>query len=96
MKKAQMPTAIKPYQEDYKDGAWQQYSEEDYCDWVRLLMTRARHRTNLAKKQKDLIDAYNYLVMFIAKVEAERQTADEGKKAIPIADSNAEDVGKTY
>lgn len=68
---AVMPTEIKPYQPFYKEGTWSELEEEEYDWWVYLLTQRATHRTNLVKKLEDLINARNYLLMWIAKVEAE-------------------------
>jgi len=63
-----MPEEIKQYQGDYKEGAWQDYTEEENLQWIRLLLKRATHRSNPTKKLKDLVDARNYLAMLIAQV----------------------------
>ena len=65
----EIPENIKPYQENYRDGAWQEYSEEEYRWWVVLLTQRATHRTNKEKKAKDLTDARNYLEMWLSRVQ---------------------------
>jgi len=64
------PKEIDQYQGDYRDGAWAEYSPEEYKWWVRLLTQRATHRTNQEKKLKDLIDARNYLLMWISREES--------------------------
>lgn len=66
-----MPAEIKPYQPFYKEGTWAELTEEEYAGWVHLLTQRATHRVNLVKKLEDLINARNYLVMWIAKLEQE-------------------------
>ena len=92
MEHIQIPEAIKHHEEDFMPGAWQDYSEADCCTWVRLLMERAQRRTNLSKKLKDLLDAYNYLVMFIAKVEAGRQADEETTHGGPLSGVKVNEV----
>ena len=65
----QIPKEIEEYQKDYKEGAWATYTEEEYSWWVRLLTKRAMHRSDNKKKLKDLIDARNYLLMWIEKIK---------------------------
>jgi hypothetical protein len=59
----QTPEQIIPHANDYKNKAWQQYTEEELGWWVRLLTKRAEHRDNEDKKAKDLYDAGNYQAM---------------------------------
>lgn len=59
----QTPEQIKAHALDYKNKAWQQYSEEELQWWVHLLTKRANHRDNEEKKAKDLYDAGNYQAM---------------------------------
>jgi hypothetical protein len=61
------PEQIKSHAGDYKNQAWQEYTEEELSWWVRLLTKRAGHRTDEAKKAKDLYDAGNYQSMLDAK-----------------------------
>lgn len=63
------PKEILEHSKDYKPGAWANYSEEEYMWWVRLLMKRSFHRSEQAGKVKDLTDARNYLLMWLAKFE---------------------------
>ena len=63
------PEEIREYEQDYVEGAWAKYTEEEYSWWIRLLVQRALARTNDEKKRKDLIDARNYLLMWLAKIE---------------------------
>lgn len=65
-----IPKEIDQYQKDYRDGAWAEYSDEEYRWWVHLLTQRATHRTNQGKKIKDLTDARNYLLMWITRAES--------------------------
>jgi hypothetical protein len=57
------PEQIKPHAGDYANKAWQQYSVEELEWWVRLLTKRGTHRTDEAKRAKDLYDASNYQAM---------------------------------
>jgi hypothetical protein len=57
------PKSIVEHNKDYKDNAWQQYTIEELGNWVHLLAKRATHRTDIAKRFKDLTDAQNYLNM---------------------------------
>jgi hypothetical protein len=47
----------------YKPDAWRQYTPEELQWWVKLLRKRASHRTDEAKRKKDLYDADNYQAM---------------------------------
>lgn len=70
-------TATTPYQilehaDKYKRGAWRDYSLMELGNWVHLLVKRALHRDNPAKRNKDLDDAQNYLHMMQAHIDHER------------------------
>lgn len=60
--------AIKAHERDYKSNAWEQYSMAELGQWVHLLSTRATHRSDKAKRKKDLYDARNYLSMMEEKL----------------------------
>ena len=60
-----IPEEIEEHQGKYKEGKWATYTEEEFRWWVHLLTQRALHRSSLEKKRKDLIDARNYLLMWI-------------------------------
>ena len=64
------PASIKLHSLDYKQNSWLNYSIEELGQWVALLVKRAEHRTNPDKAAKDLYDAYNYLEMMRARIEA--------------------------
>jgi hypothetical protein len=64
------PETIKPHQPDYVEGAWQDYTFAELGQWIHLLATRATHRGEGMKRQKDLYDAQNYLNMLQAKLNA--------------------------
>jgi len=64
-----MPKELESHQANYKQGVWANYTDEEYMWWVRLYTQRATHRSNPVKRMKDLIDARNYLLMWIAKEE---------------------------
>lgn len=57
------PEQIVTHASDYKNKAWQQYTQEELGWWVHLLTKRAGHRDNEDKKAKDLYDAGNYQAM---------------------------------
>jgi hypothetical protein len=59
---------------DYKDQAWKQYSIEELGQWVHLFVKRASHRTNGEKRDKDLYDAQNYLLMIQEHINQARAT----------------------
>lgn len=60
------PKEIDEYQANYMPGTWATYTPEEYYWWVRLYSQRALHRANREKMSEDLIDARNYLLMWIA------------------------------
>lgn len=60
---AKTPNGCVKHQEDYSPKAWEAYSLEELGNWVHLFAKRAQHRSNFAKKDKDLHDAQNYLDM---------------------------------
>ena len=64
----QRPPEIEEHQKDYKEGAWTDYTEDEYSYWVRLLAKRALHRSTNEGKKKDLTDARNYLLMWLSKL----------------------------
>lgn len=63
------PAALEPHQADYQPRAWEQYTFAELGDWVHLLTTRAGHRVQGPKRNKDLMDAKNYLEMMRAKLD---------------------------
>lgn len=65
-----IPESIKSHQSDYKPNTWATYTFQELGMWVQLLITRAAHRQNVAKREKDLYDASNYLVMMQAKLDS--------------------------
>ena len=60
---------IEKHEQDYKPEAWEQYTFAELGQWVHLLATRAGHRDNTTKKDKDLYDAQNYLDMMQRKLD---------------------------
>lgn len=64
-------STIEKHNEDYKTDAWKQYSMQELGQWVHLLYTRAQHRDNPVKREKDLQDAINYLEMMKLKLLGE-------------------------
>jgi hypothetical protein len=76
---ASTPSSLAPHQDDYKPRSWDEYGMDELGNWVHLLSKRATHRTNPAKRKKDLYDARNYLNMMDAKLKAlelEQQKAE--------------------
>lgn len=64
------PESIKPYADQYHEGAWRSYTVYELGMWIHLLLKRAAHRTDRAKANKDVRDAQNYLDMIQAHVGA--------------------------
>ena len=70
---AETPRSCQSHQIDYEPSAWEAYTLSELGNWVYLLTKRAEHRTNLAKKDKDLHDAQNYLNMMQSKLNAVKE-----------------------
>lgn len=66
---AKTPQSCQIYKSDYKASAWEAYTLAELGQWVHLFTKRAEHRTNFAKKDKDLRDAQNYLNMMQSKLD---------------------------
>jgi len=64
------PIEIERYEDDYKEGAWKDYSIAELGHFVHLLAKRATHRSDSEKRGNDLRDARNYLRMIEAKLDA--------------------------
>ena len=64
------PNELKTHQNDYKEGAWRDYSLFELGMFVHLLRKRAQHRSNVDKARKALYDAQNYLKMMQAHLDA--------------------------
>jgi hypothetical protein len=69
--KLKPPTEILPHSIDYKDNSWIQYEIWEYGMWAHLLVKRSQHRKTEEKAEKDLRDAFNYLIMAQKRVEFE-------------------------
>ncbi len=67
------PQSCVPYQGDYKRQAWEAYTLAELGQWVHLFAKRAEHRTNMAKRDRDLRDAQNYLHMMQAVLNSKSQ-----------------------
>ena len=65
---AETPQGCQEHQPDYKTQSWEAYSLFELGTWVHLFVKRAEHRSNPAKRKKDLHDAQNYLDMMQAKL----------------------------
>ena len=66
---AETPQSCLEHQTDYEAQAWEAYTLAELGQWVHLFTKRAKHRTNFAKKDKDLSDAQNYLSMMQSKLD---------------------------
>ena len=64
------PESITKHAGDYNDRAWEQYTLQELGSFVHLLAKRATHRSDAAKRAKDLYDARNYLAMMTAHLDA--------------------------
>lgn len=65
---AETPQGCVEHQPKYKAKAWEAYSLHELGMWVHLLTNRAEHRSDIAKRKKDLHDAQNYLDMMQSKL----------------------------
>lgn len=74
MTEVKQPEALAAYQFHYYTSAWQQYTLQELGNWVHLFVKRAAHRSDPAKKRKDLEDAQNYLLMMQAHIDAAKGT----------------------
>lgn len=78
---AETPQGCVEHQPKYKAQAWEAYSLLELGAWVHLLTKRAEHRSDAAKRAKDLHDAQNYLDMMQAKLnEVRGQDPHEDEK----------------
>ncbi len=66
------PESIVQHAARFNDNAWKQYTPAELGDFVHLLIKRSAHRTEPAKRTKDIDDAQNYLNMLQAHVDAAR------------------------
>lgn len=57
------PESILPFSKEYEDHSWEDYTTQELEMWVHLLIKRAGHRIRRDKRDKDLLDAQNYLNM---------------------------------
>jgi DNA-nicking Smr family endonuclease len=72
---ASTPESIQDNASNYKSNAWEQYTLQELGNWVHLFTRRAEHRdaSQVAKIEKDLMDAQAYLDMMQAKVDEAKQ-----------------------
>lgn len=68
----QQPASLDPHDPSYHPDAWKDYTPAELGGWVHLLIKRAGHRADAAKKTKDLDDAQNYLNLLQAHIDASR------------------------
>lgn len=64
------PDQIKDHADDYADNAWTAYTLDELGHFVHLLAKRSTHRTDEAKRRKDIYDARNYLRMMEAHLDS--------------------------
>jgi hypothetical protein len=64
------PASIVPHADKSKPDAWENYSLLELGSIIHFFVKRAGHRTDPAKKAKDLKDARNYLAMMQAHIDA--------------------------
>ena len=63
------PPELEPFEVEYRDQAWKEYSLYELGHFVHLLAKRATHRSDPEKRAKDLRDARNYLRMMEAHLD---------------------------
>ena len=83
------PKGCEEHQPKYKQNAWQLYTIAELGQWVHLFMKRAEHRTDLAKREKDLIDAQNYLHMMQSKLDEEKHKLKIAQQSKTLNDYRA-------
>ena len=66
----QIPESIVQHQPKYHDGAWKNYTLAELGSIVHFFIKRSSHRSDAAKKAKDIEDAQNYLNMMQAHIDA--------------------------
>ncbi len=64
-----LPKGCEEHQAKYKDGIWRDYTLTELGWFVHLLVKRSLHRKDYDKREKDLIDARNYLGMMSSKLD---------------------------
>lgn len=69
----EIPESLIEHQPKYKTGAWQSYSLYELGWWVHLFAKRSEHRSDAAKREKDLTDAQNYLDIMQSKLNELRE-----------------------
>ena len=57
------PESILEFEPDYVPHSWEDYTPAELGSWIHLLLKRSEHRVLRAKKDKDIMDAQNYLDM---------------------------------
>lgn len=63
------PEMLKEHEKKYSPDAWQEYTPAELGQWVALLLKRSGHRTDPAKRVKDLTDARAYYQMLGAHLD---------------------------
>lgn len=74
---------LSSHADKYDPDAYMQYTFEEFDMWIHLLQKRAKMRTDLAKRAKDLQDAANYAEMRMLK--AQRVHAELQENATRLA-----------
>jgi len=82
MDKPKTPDSILPQKNAFKRRSWDLYNFTELGSWVHLLVKRSDNRTGLEKRQKDLVDAQNYLNMMQSKLDAFKEDAGMGEPEI--------------
>lgn len=59
--------SLKKHQKDYKEKAYENYTENDLLWFTYLLLKRSTHRMKKEKAEKDVYDATSYLKMIMKK-----------------------------
>ena len=69
---SEITKALAQHANDYLPDAWRAYSPQELGNWIHLLLKRAGHRKDKAKRAKDIEDAQNYLHMLQSHVDNAR------------------------
>ena len=86
---ARAPQEIFSHRAEFEEQSWREYTLEQLGQWVSLLVMRSTHRTQPAKKAKDLYDANNYALMMLAHIDAHAADMGEG---VPEREERPSDV----
>lgn len=93
---AETPQGCQEHQPDYKSQSWEAYSLFELGTWVHLFAKRAEHRSDIAKRKKDLHDAQNYLDRMQSRLRELRYENSDLMLEVKRLAPDAYKVGQVY